>query len=54
MQQNSLFGGRVGGYPLDPAQCVNIDGPADWERAERLLQAASEDCVPAGGAIKIG
>ena len=42
MEENSLFGRRVGGYPLDPAQCVNIDGPADYERAERMLQAAGQ------------
>lgn len=39
MEGNSLYGRRLLGYLLSPERCVNIDGPADWERAERLLQA---------------
>ncbi|MBA3355400.1 MAG: acylneuraminate cytidylyltransferase family protein [Pyrinomonadaceae bacterium] len=38
MEQNSLCGGFLVGYPLDPEQCVNIDSLEDWERAERLLR----------------
>ncbi|MBI3949556.1 MAG: acylneuraminate cytidylyltransferase family protein [Acidobacteria bacterium] len=39
MEQNSLYGSRSVGYVLDPEQSVNIDGPQDWARAERLLRA---------------
>lgn len=37
MQDNSLYGQCVVGYPLDPAASVNIDSLNDWARAERLL-----------------
>lgn len=37
MKGNSLYGSRVGGYLTDPARHVNLDMPADWDRAERLL-----------------
>ena len=33
-----MYGERLLGYELDAEQAVNIDGWADWERAERLLQ----------------
>lgn len=39
MEQNSLCGRSLVGYPLDAEQCVNIDSLEDWERAERLLRA---------------
>jgi CMP-N-acetylneuraminic acid synthetase len=39
MEENSLYGTRLAGHPVDPAEAVNIDGPQDWERAERLLRA---------------
>jgi CMP-N,N'-diacetyllegionaminic acid synthase len=38
IEENSLYGRRVAGYPVDPARTVNIDSLADWERAERLLR----------------
>jgi len=38
LQQGSLYGERVLGYPLDPKECVNIDDPEDWKRAARLLR----------------
>jgi CMP-N-acetylneuraminic acid synthetase len=38
MEQNSLFGKRVLGHVLKPEQTVNIDTPADWEQAERLVR----------------
>jgi CMP-N-acetylneuraminic acid synthetase len=38
MEQNSLFGSRLVGYPMDPAECVNIDTLADFEKAEKLLR----------------
>jgi CMP-N,N'-diacetyllegionaminic acid synthase len=37
MGSHSLYGRRLVGYPLNPETCVNIDEPADWERAEALL-----------------
>ena len=37
MENNSLYGKRLVGYPLNPARSVNIDTPEDWARAERLL-----------------
>ena len=39
MTGNSLYGARLAGYQMDPADTVNIDTPADLERAERLLAA---------------
>lgn len=33
----TLYGDRIRPYPIDPERSVNIDTPADWERAERLL-----------------
>jgi CMP-N,N'-diacetyllegionaminic acid synthase len=40
VNSHSLYGGSTRGYPIDPQQSVNIDGPADWERAERLVTQA--------------
>ena len=40
MEQNSLYGRRLAGYPVKPDLSVNIDSPADWERAETLLAFA--------------
>lgn len=37
MEGNSLFGDRVVGYPIDPADSVNIDSPDDWKIAERMI-----------------
>jgi CMP-N-acetylneuraminic acid synthetase len=37
MEADSMYGARLGGYAVDPAWSVNIDGPEDWERAEALL-----------------
>lgn len=39
MLGNSLYGARTVGYPIDPAESVNIDMPDDWRRAEALLGA---------------
>ncbi len=38
LEQNSLYGRTMRGLPVDPAQSVNIDEPADLLRAEQLLQ----------------
>jgi CMP-N-acetylneuraminic acid synthetase len=35
----SLYGERVLGYPVDPERSVDINTPADWAAAERMLQA---------------
>lgn len=45
LERSSLYGDRVLGLPLDPAACVNIDTPGDWERAEALLARAREGAV---------
>ncbi len=37
MKDNSLYGKRLVGYPLDRDRSVNIDNAADWERAEGLI-----------------
>lgn len=37
MDGNSLYGKKLGGYLTDPARNVNLDTPADWDRAEQLL-----------------
>lgn len=36
MEGNSLYGKRLGGF-LVGSRSVNLDTPADWERAERLV-----------------
>lgn len=41
MEDQSLYGARLGGHAVDPKWSVNIDGPEDWERAEALLRARS-------------
>jgi CMP-N,N'-diacetyllegionaminic acid synthase len=38
MDQRSLYGTRVLGFEVDRARAVNIDTPADWSRAEILMQ----------------
>lgn len=38
MEGNSLYGKRLAGYAIPPERYVNIDGPEDWARAERLLR----------------
>lgn len=39
-ERRSLYGAVVVGHPIDPARSVNIDTPADWERAEQLLDGS--------------
>ncbi len=41
MNENSLFGSRVVGYPMRRENSVNIDTPADLRRAEELLLSAA-------------
>ena len=36
LMEGSLYGRRLGGYLAD-SRSVNLDTPADWERAERLV-----------------
>jgi CMP-N-acetylneuraminic acid synthetase len=38
MKQNSLYGVRIAGYPIDPARSVNIDGLDDWLAAEERFR----------------
>lgn len=37
MEENSLYGKRLVGHVMESGRSVNIDTPADWYRAERLL-----------------
>jgi CMP-N-acetylneuraminic acid synthetase len=36
MQQNSLYGERLVGYPVDQSRCANIDNLEDFARAEEM------------------
>lgn len=38
---NSLYGARVLGYEVTSADTINIDTPADWDRAEAMMQPAA-------------
>ena len=38
MEAGSLYGNKLAGYLVDPEGRVNIDTPADWERAEVLVK----------------
>ena len=42
MEQNSLYGANLIGYAVAGSYSVNIDGPEDWARAERLLDRPGE------------
>lgn len=37
LEQNSLYGKLLIGYPLDASRCLNLDTTEDWERAEAML-----------------
>jgi CMP-N,N'-diacetyllegionaminic acid synthase len=37
MNQNSLYGRKLAGFTVRPEESMNIDGAADWQRAEELL-----------------
>jgi CMP-N-acetylneuraminic acid synthetase len=39
LDSGSLYGERTLGVETDPSASVNIDGPADWTRAEQMLSA---------------
>jgi len=41
MEQNSLYGARLLGYPMNASACVNLNTLEDWERAERMLSIGS-------------
>jgi CMP-N,N'-diacetyllegionaminic acid synthase len=43
VEEQSLYGTRTVGYPIDPAVSVNIDSFDDWARAERLLSRCGGD-----------
>jgi CMP-N,N'-diacetyllegionaminic acid synthase len=38
LEGNSLYGARVLGYEVTDADAINIDTPADWARAEAMMQ----------------
>jgi CMP-N-acetylneuraminic acid synthetase len=37
---NSLYGRRMVGYMMDPSGVVNIDTPADWQRAAAMISGS--------------
>lgn len=37
MEERSLYGSQVAGYPMNPQWSVNLDSSEDWARAETLL-----------------
>jgi len=41
IEQGTLYGRLVLGFPVDPERSVNLDTPRDWERAEAVLGVAS-------------
>lgn len=38
LEGNSLYGARVVGYEITDTEVINIDTPADWARAEAMMQ----------------
>jgi CMP-N-acetylneuraminic acid synthetase len=42
MEQDSLYGQRLRGFPVAPERALNIDTPDDWTRAERMLADAPQ------------
>jgi CMP-N-acetylneuraminic acid synthetase len=41
VEQGSIYGARLVGFPVDPSRAVDIDTPEDWERAEAILRNVS-------------
>jgi len=41
MEEGSLYGNRLFGFPVDPGRSINIDLPEDWEAAERLIEGSA-------------
>ena len=57
MEQSSLYGRKLVGYPMEPEFSVNIDGLLEWERAEQLLRLRAlndTDLVKSSSATGIG
>ncbi len=49
LEQHSMYGERLVGYPVDDRPWVNIDTAADWLRAEELMVAGmAEGRTPCG------
>lgn len=42
MDQNSLYGKRVIGYDMTRELTVNLDTPADWARAEAMIEGSAQ------------
>jgi CMP-N,N'-diacetyllegionaminic acid synthase len=40
MDEGTLYGPRLVGYPVDPRSSVNLDTEDDWQRAEALVSRA--------------
>ncbi|HEU4589066.1 MAG TPA: acylneuraminate cytidylyltransferase family protein [Gemmatimonadales bacterium] len=51
---DSLYGARVLGYAMEPARSLNIDTPADWALAERLVAARERAAAGAGAGAAAG
>jgi CMP-N-acetylneuraminic acid synthetase len=45
IEENSLYGKRVVGYPMHREHSVNIDNMSDWQRAEILLAGVNHETV---------
>lgn len=42
LNQNSLFGNKIGFYNTENTRYVNIDTPEDWEKAEKIISGCAE------------
>lgn len=42
MEQQSLYGKRLKGYPMDASRHINLDSLEDWARAECMLMVGSK------------
>jgi CMP-N-acetylneuraminic acid synthetase len=42
VERGTLFGDRLVGCPVNPAECVDINTEDDWQRAEEMLRARAD------------
>lgn len=47
MEQNTLYGSRMQGYPVSGRPSVNIDGLEDWEAAEEFIASGVREVASA-------
>jgi CMP-N-acetylneuraminic acid synthetase len=50
--KNSMTGDRILPLVIDPRECVDIDSPDDWHRAERMLESGELTFEELGFLIK--